>query len=363
VKYVERNKGLVAGDDFWDDLARRVLDGKVIPIISNSMRDDRLLEMFEAAGDDIDTLIAESWAQYIQYPLLNPNDLARVAQFHQVMSREGPEKAKRDYLRFLTTLLLEWARANDPAARAAIEAQGLGQDPNMGFADLMVSLGYPRYPAGHEDPLRLLARMPLPIYVTTSYYDFLERHLEAENKVPRREVCMWAGQPAKIDRAFHPDPGYEPTPERPLVFHLFGLERFPHSVVLSVDDFLKFLVQISVRDADAKSSLSSGDPPTIPTYLSGELNDLPLLLLGYRLQDWDFQVLYRGLITAKPPDARRDAGVVIQLEPTKQRGAADPEAARRYLQQYFEHDVKFRVDWSTPQDFVSRLYQAYQARA
>ena len=58
-----------------------------------------------------------------------------------------------------------------------------------------------------------------------------------------------------------PDPLYEPTPEAPLVFHLFGLERFPETLVLSIDDYLDVLVRVFLGEADAKTSAGTGILP------------------------------------------------------------------------------------------------------
>lgn len=360
--YAKQSRVVVGGEDFWDDLARRVHDGKLIPVISHSLRDEPLLAMFQSDADGLDQLIAANWAEDIGYPLAERSDLARVAQYHQVTSEAGAEKAKRDYLDFVIRALLGWAKANDPAKAALIQELNLEHEPDLLLADVLVKLGYPAYPAGQEDPLRLLARLPLPVYITTSFYDSLERYLEAENKQPRCEVCTWSGQRAKVDAAYQPDPGYEPTVARPLVFHLLGLERFPDTVVLSVDDYLNFLVKIFRDEAEAKTSQPAGDPPAIPPRLWAWMTELPLLLLGYRLQSWDFQVVYR-VITAKATTYNRDAGVVIQVAPDKRRGVTDEEAARRYLTSYFSHDAKFRVQWGRPEEFITRLYEAYQRRS
>ena len=36
-----------------------------------------------------------------------------------------------------------------------------------------------------------LAKLNLPVYVTTSYYDFLEKALEHAGKQPRTEISYW----------------------------------------------------------------------------------------------------------------------------------------------------------------------------
>ena len=40
---------------------------------------------------------------------------------------------------------------------------------DLGFSDVALRLGYPQYENALDDPLRLLAELPLPIYLTTSF--------------------------------------------------------------------------------------------------------------------------------------------------------------------------------------------------
>lgn len=362
LSYAQRNRGVGQAEDIWQDLARRVKEGKVIPILSNSMRDERFMRLFNQPDKSLGSFVAESWAQEIGYPMQDSGDLARVAQFHQVTAL-NPEKAKRDYLDFIVQGLMGFAQNTDAAAAARIEEKNLAQTPDLLFADLVTELGYPPLQPDEQDPLRLLAKLPLPIYITTSFYDFLERALVAEGKTVRSEVCTWSGQTSKIDRQFLPDPTFDPKPETPLVFHLFGAERFPHTMVLSVDDYLNFLVNIFLRETEARSSSGTGAPSPVPPYLWERIVELPLLIMGFKLHDWDFQVLYRGIVTAKPAVANRDAGLVIQLEPDKRSGVTNPEQAKKYLREYFSQEARFKVEFQSPDDFVVKLYQTYKQRS
>lgn len=357
------------------DLVSCIQNEVLIPFLNNSLRDDRFAAMFGLPGANLDEVIAENWARKIDYRLRDPSDLAKVAQFRQVTTGSA-FRAKRDYLDYLKETLLSYAERNDKVAAALIERHNLRQNRNLGVADLACTLGYPTYAPGEADPLRLLAQLPFPIYITTSFYDFLERELEKEGKDYRSEVCTWSGKAVVSDRTYFPDPKYEPSAERPLVFHLFGLERFPETLVLSVDDYLNFLVRIFLREAEAKTSSSSGAPPAIPTYLWEKISELHLLLLGYRIRAWDFQIVFRGIISAKPTSARSDAGMVvhpsdaemvIQLEPGKEPKTIDDEKIHDYAKQYhdylkhyFDQEVKFRVELDKPDEFVAKLYQAYQ---
>lgn len=362
LNYAQKHRGVGETEDVWQDLARRVKEGKIIPILSNSLRDEQFMRLFNQADRPLSAFIAENWAAAIGYPMNDTDNLPRVAQFHQVTA-VNPEKAKRDFLDFMVQGLMGYAAGTDPLAASVIEEKNLAGTPDLLFADLVSELGYPPRDEGEEDLMAMLAKLRLPIYITTSYYDFLERALIADGrKRVRSEVCTWSGQISKIDREFLPDPT-EPTPDEPLVFHLFGMERFPHTMVLSVDDYLNFLVNIFLRETEAKTSQGSGAPPPIPAYLWERIVELPLLIMGFRLHDWDFQVLYRGIVTAKPAVTNRDAGVVIQVEPDERTGFTDAEKAKSYLREYLSQEAKFRVEFLTPDDFILKLYRTYKQRS
>lgn len=374
--YAEPSSSGSDGGSAWEKLVGYIGDGNVVPIISNSLRDDRFMAMFNMPDEEMGVLISRLLAEgdpknpanpnNPKYPLPDKSDLARVAQFRQVTSGNR-EEAKRDYLKWLTGFIIRWAKQNDPRARAIIEDENLERTPNLLYGDLLAKFRYPTYPEGVEDPLRLLAKLDLPIYITTSYYEFLEQALVAEGKQPRTQVCTWAGKTSLIAEKHLPSPS--PVDDRaralkePLVFHLFGLERYPHTIVLSVDDYLDFLVNIFLSEGQTKTSEVTGAPRPIPPYLWEKITDLQLLLLGYRLQDWEFQVLYRGLITAKPTAKGRDAGLIIQLEPDEKRGVTNPKAVASYLTEYFKRDVRFQVEFGKPDAFIAKVYEAYRQRS
>lgn len=361
--YALMNRGVGESGDIWEDLAGRVKKGKIIPILSNSLRDEQFMRLFNQPDRQLASFIAESWSAALKYPLNDTDNLARVAQFHQVTA-VSPEKAKRDFLDFMTQGLMGYAANTDTRAAAVIEEKNLAGTPDLLFADLVSELGYPPLNDGEEDLMTTLAKLRLPIYITTSYYDFLERALVADGrKRVRSEVCTWSGEVSKIDREFLPDPT-EPTPDEPLVFHLFGMERFPHTMVLSVDDYLNFLVSIFLRETEAKTSQSAGAPPPIPAYLWERIVELPLLIMGFRLHDWDFQVLYR-VVTAKPAvnNRERDAGVVIQLPPDERNGVTNVGIAEKYLREYLNKEAKFRVEFLKPDEFIAKLYKTFKQRS
>jgi hypothetical protein len=213
------------------------------------------------------------------------------------------------------------------------------------FSDIVQELDYPRFPSGVEDPVRILAKLPLKIYVTTSYYNFIERALEAENKKPRTQVCFWSsdGKPSA-----KPEPSAEllrePSDTEPIVYHLFGLEDNPKYMVLSEDDYLSFLSSV-VEDINNLN-------PVIPLKLQQGLTESRLILLGYRVSDWDFRILFR-LINKYRSTESAPRGMLIQLKPgTKESG--NKEKSVEYLGHYFDKK-QFDLDWTNPEKFIQKL--------
>ncbi|MEZ4661349.1 MAG: SIR2 family protein [Caldilineaceae bacterium] len=367
--------------DFWNDLYGRLRDGKVVPIIGNALRNNRIFDINDdddlglpspAPNNDDDALnkldrvasdhlsvdeeLAEMWAESIGYPLPDQPQLPRVAQFHRVIS-DDMRQAKSNYLKFLKECLLDVA-AKDAAVVEVVE--GLrSQIIEKNFSDIVAELDYPHFSVQRPDPLRILAKLRLPIYVTTSYYDFLERALEKEG-VPKEKIhtkfCLWNMESESVAPEHLPDPQYVPSRDEPVVYHLHGYEKYPRSLVLSEDDHLDYLLALA-QDANANK-------PLIPLYLRTALEESSLLLMGYRLQDWDFRILYRGLINVQHSRLRmldRMYSIAIQLDPKYQDRIQNKEKARQYLNDYFR-SANFRVEWSSIDRFIVTLWNEYNQR-
>lgn len=347
-------------DNFWDELCTRIRDGTVIPIVSSSVHADYVLApliarlqshdapnapsvAFQATPGrlTVDEELADAWAASLGYPLIEHPTLAQVAQYNRVKSSDN-EQAHRRYLTFLKKTVLDLVEQADPERADLVQEQRQQMNEHR-YSDMVASLDLPDGTAD-DDPLRLLARLNLPIYLTTSYDDFLERAIQSEGRPQvSTQVCGCSrGNPAyRVDRDF------EPCREQPVVYHLLGVEDDPASLVLSEDDYLDFLVRVT-RPVDPES-------PEIPLYLHQRLAESTLLLLGYRLQDWDFRATFFGLIKAKEAPRRRFS-VAIQLSPREQRNATDPDEAEAYLTDYFKL-VNFHVEWSDSAQFMRTLWQ------
>ena len=80
-------------------------------------------------------------------------------------------------------------------------------------------------------------------------------------------------------------------------------------------------------------------------------------MLGYRLAEWDFRMLFRGVIPLTI-DKQRFKSLAIQLEPRQQKGISDVAKAEKYLTTYFDK-ANFAVVWQDVFDFVCELWNRW----
>lgn len=274
-------------DEDWHLLLSRVRSGGCTPFLGAGASAGAL-----PLGSDV----AHQWASRHGYPLADDHDLAHVAQFLGV--HQGDAMFPKEQL------CLEFAGLEPPDFAREGEAHGV------------------------------LASLPLPVYITTNYDDFMVQALRSHGKDPRREVCRWNASPALRHEPRAIDDAFVPTQANPLVFHLHGHLRLPESIVLTEDDYLDFLVAIS-RDENL-----------LPHQIQRALAGSSLLFVGYRLADWDFRVLHRGLVMAGEQSLRR-LSVTVQLPSS--------DAARQYLDKYFDA-MNVRVYWGNAEEFTEELF-------
>jgi len=343
---------------FWEDIMPRINQGIVIPIISNSFRVEQIFREQKdvseqstnnpKSGDGHLTIyeqLTKEWANWIDYPLPDCHNLARVAQYFLVEQKDTPQ-ARTKFLEFLKSILLTIAQ-DDEDYRDVVEKLKL-RIPDYRFSEIVHEIDYPRFPQQIEDPLRLLAKLPLPIFFTTSYSDFLERALEAENKKPLTQVCFWSGVISSAKSEHQPNTEFVPTVTKPLVYHLYGLEDYPQTLVLSEDDYINFLISM-VEDTNTQM-------PIVPLNLRRALSESHLILLGYELGNWDFRVLFRFILKFRK-DEFSPRGMMIQLK-RDEKSIGNIEKTLEYLDHYFDRK-KFDVEWNSAESFINRLWDEW----
>jgi hypothetical protein len=321
----------------WKTIIRRIRGGKCTPIVSYRVSSHHF--------SDNETVV-KAWADELGYPLADRHNLARVAQYASCI-RADALSVKEEYLDFLKQRLLGRLRDEQPHDEHAFLDTLEDELFDLSFSEVATRLGYPLYPSELDDPLRILAELPFPVYLTTNFASFMEDALKAAGKEPRAEVCCWRDDmEADIPSIFEQVPSYRPSAEEPLVYHMHGLDACPSSLVLTEDDYLDYLFNVAQ------------DPETIPRRVTVALADSSLLLLGYQLQDWDFRVIFRGLIASRR-SSRRLMSLSIQLTPDPQ-GVENLVDAQEYLERYFE-GANFEIYWGDVQSFMRELWEHWES--
>lgn len=315
----------------WDLLARRIRSGKLTPIIGDRVGHKGFLT---------NTPLVREWAASIDYPMPATTNITRVAQFRSITV--DPLAAKEDFLDFLKRRLLAQARERNTLTADFLD--NLEDElERLPFSTVAGRLNYPDFEADPLNPLAVLAQLSLPLYITTSFHPFMANAFArtASAKTPRIERCPWF-EPTLARTSLLDEDGYVDDTQQPVVYHLYGIDTEVESLVFTEDDYLDFLVR------------ASEDNHVIPVRIGEALAGSSLLLLGYEVQDWDFRVLFRGLIRKKHT-ARRPRSVCIQLDPQEQEGA-DPQEIEHYLSTYFG-EYKFDVYWGSANEFARELWE------
>lgn len=381
-------------DIFFVNRVKELEQHRLIPIIGDTIRNAHIFQKYEVPTENkekaktngsryrsnITEEIAQRWAsggtfkegvdEPIVYPLTDDIQIARVAQFYALVQGE-PVLAKQDYLDFMKDYLLTVAEGltDDSDIEELTLINELREEVTYSFSDVVSELDFPRcFYEQHEDPLRLLARLPIKTYITTSYHDFVEKELQAAGKNPQSRLCYWHGKPDNLKPEHTPDPQYLPSVNTPLVYHLLGMEQYPASMVLSEDDYLEFLWELacdreSMREGTTTISSRTRPDSIIPEYLRTAINDSSLLVLGYRLQDWDLKAVLHGLLKADELTTRKGVSTAIHIDMKSQKivkdNDKDKELAEAYLLSYFKRS-KFEVRFEESDAFLNNLWQQYQ---
>src|SRR4051812_17672045 len=287
----------------WKRLLRRIQSGKCTPLLGAGACYGAL-----PLGADV----AEELAKRYDYPFPD-RDLVRVAQYAAIQS--DPNAPKEDVVEIL--------QAAGPPKYT--------QPPQFG-AD--------------GEPHGVLANLPLPIYITTNYDDFMVRALKWKQKDARREICRWQDVLEHVPSVFEQEPNYKPTPANPLVFHLHGAMDVPESLVLTEDDYLSFLARMA-----SKQDL-------LPDVVQQAFAATTFVFIGYRMGDWNFRVLFQAL------RARQQFSSIIVMKPLEQSETSETNRAAQhaYFEEYFAA-LEMKIFWGTAREFGAQLQERWQAFA
>jgi hypothetical protein len=313
--------------DKWPSLINDINRGRCTPILGPGVMDSLLGSRRE---------LAQKWAETYHFPMApyNREDLPQVAQFLAINQNLS---FPRDMLiKDLQTLLLKRY-----GATLSEELKSGGGDIGEHLTRLISAIGIRRRESESNDPFRCLANLPISVYVTATQNDLLFDALKAAGKEPRLELCRWNRQTEEFPSL---EPDYRPDPSKPLIYYIFGRLNNSESLVLTEDDYFDFLIG-ATKNRDL-----------IPSVVRNRLANSALLFLGFQLDDWNFRVLFRSIVTQEGGDRRRNyTNVAVQIDPEEGR-IIEPEGARRYLETYFgQEDIS--IYWGNADDFAADLLQ------
>ena len=314
----------------WPAIVRSIRRGQATPIIGATLAEGTI-------GPP--SALAARWAERYGYPLAahKREELHDVAQYLSVnQDRAFPREEIGDEIR---------------SALAARFAADLAEGAETAeLDDLLAAVGAIQRERNPGDPYKVLAEQPLPLYVTTAYHSLLDEALRAAGKAPVVEFCRWTPELERLPAIYDDEPKYLPSVERPLVFHLFGLLAEPDSLVLTEDDHFDFLLRVARV------------PDLMPLAVREAMADTALLFLGFRIDGWDFRVLYRSLMQQEGR-ARRSkyAHIAGQVAPDEE-AFLQPLRARRYFERYFG-DSDISIFWGSSDDFAAELVRQLAAVA
>lgn len=312
--------GFSADFNKWPTLVASIADGQCTPILGPG-----LLDRFIGSTRDL----ARRLAADHQFPLapFARDDLPQVAQFLAVNQDDN------------------WLRTTLSRVFHVTLERRTGATLSLTSADAdLAAVGAQQRAADALEPHRVLAGLPLPIFLSASPDRLLIDALAEAGKTPQVLICPWNRHSELSQAAIS-----APTPEAPLVYHLFGRLDDPESLVLTEDDYFRYLIGVT-RNEDL-----------LPKVVGSALVDTALLFLGFRLDDWNFRVLFQSLMNLQGARRRRRyTHVAVQIDP--QEGMMlNPEAAREYLKSYFgqqasmNYQTNISIYWGSAEDFLREL--------
>jgi hypothetical protein len=260
--------------------------------------------------------IAKEWSESYSYPLDDSSQLSRVAQYLTITKKSLPKINLRDIL----------------------ELRNL---PNFNSSE-------------HKDsPYGILARLNLPIYITTNYDKLMEICLKDSGKEPHSEFCIWNDSlneyVKNVEFPMALNKTYKPTVDNPLVYHLNGIVTLPESMVLTEKDYFDFLIYLS-RESDQ----------VLPSVIRTDLSRNTYLFIGYRLEDTSFLALFVSITNFVKRLERRGEGSSIAVQFNSNINQSNRKEIEEYLNKYTNDLFNIHVHLGDPFEFSKELSERWE---
>jgi hypothetical protein len=214
---------------------------------------------------------------------------------------------------------------------------------------------------GQFEPPYALARLQaVTMYVTVNQDSFLEEALRAAGREPQVRLFRWneriPSQHPLVRQQLLAEP---PSEKHPLVYHLFGHISCPESLVLAEDDYFEYMMAAR----DIRTIPSGNGLIGISDELDLALSRLPLLFLGFQMNEWPFRAALRSILSSQRIVTRNAApegdpseirSIAVQVAPEE--SPLMPGQVRRYLDNYFKK-VTVEAYWGSLDQFFAILRQ------
>jgi hypothetical protein len=292
-------------DEKWMVLLRRIQNQRCTPFLGPETCFD-----FSVPAASV---LAEEWAAEHDYPFEDRKNLPRVAQFVAYKVLESVDAVKEE------------------------------------LADKFRGLKVPDL-SSPDEPYRILASLPLNVYINPHYFAFMSLALMSQFKEPQRVVCRWNDVDPDLLGPNMPA-AYDPRPACPLVFHMFGHVTEPASLVLTEDDYLDFLVRTSEK------------PDLIPQAVQSAMRNNSLLFFGYQPVDLDFRVVLRSVYRIwQYAPLRKGSSYTIQFIHVGDNKLTAEQIAhlKEYCSRYCKDSMSIGVYWGTTSEFMTELRQRWE---
>jgi hypothetical protein len=319
VLYTRLVEGLTTREGFnaWQALAIQINRGKCVPILGPGV-----LEPFVGTTREL----ANRLALTNGYPqaLSGREDLPQVAQFLETMRSEGSPQVQVP----VVTEMAEAVRRRYPALRLEPVSQ---IDPGNDLRESLTAAWRLYQESRPYEPHRYLAGMrKIKTIISTNPDDLLEEALTAAGRAPRVHMCRWDDQGDDESGA---EPARDLKDDRPEVFHMMGHLSDLDSVVITEDNYFRFLTANTRKQAQRKNPNRADD--LADDLLRGALASSALVFLGFRVADWDFRTLCRLLVDQEGGSNRRNrTHIAVQVDP-EDGTHRDAVRARDFIERLF----------------------------
>jgi len=296
--------------DEWNELLRYMYEKKCTPLIGPEAH----IRWIPSNRN-----IAIKWAEEHEYPFDDRHELPQVAQY-MAITRDDDMYPKKYLGKILRSISLPDFSA--PEYKNTIYA--------------------------------VLADLNLPIYITTNYDHLMEQVLISKGKEPKSEFCRWNKTIVEFAKRadilfLSNDRMYVPSPANPLVFHLHGDMDYPLSMVLTEQDYLNFIFNMSSLDRN---------PIMIPGIIRKSFATSSQLFIGFTLNETNSRVLFRSvagfLSMVEPPYS-----VAIMPSPSTNTSLENITQAKKYLAGYARNNFRLKIHWSDPFMFSIELRNSF----